>query len=96
MEDVAERILKITGSSAAMKGVVEVVEHWTKNPSSFEVMLATEWDKKMMGLEYKVLYQQEAPPWLITGEEYKKADWIAEKIPLSQEDFNNKFSTSTK
>jgi hypothetical protein len=58
---------------------IEVVQYWNNRDELYEFMLASEWEKKMKGLEYCVIDRSNKIPFVILDIELKKADWIAEK-----------------
>lgn len=49
-------------------------------------MLGPEYDKKMRGESYEVLYKADSPPWVTFGEELEEAPWLMTKKFYSYEE----------
>lgn len=69
--------------------IIEIVEYWNKVEQLFEVMLASEYEKKMLKLPYETLHSTNVPPFIIT--DHRQYKWLVLRTPLTYEEYKNKF-----
>ena len=70
---------------------IEIIEYWNKVDKVYEKMLGTEYDKKMKGEKYSVLYEASEPPWVTFGEELNEAPWLMTKKFYTYEEAKEKY-----